>query len=147
MRQAVRGPHGYGALPVRQLAAAIVRGAGTNRQAEVALIREWLQGFTQFVRDPIGLEWVMTPMAQLEALDQHGIIQGDCDDVAVLGAALGMAIGLRARFITIGNARQFVHVFAVLGDPSGRQWWELDITRPMQNIPTALTQQTLPIEV
>ncbi len=144
MRRAVR--QDYGSLPVRQLATAIVAGAGSQRQAEVALIRRWLEGHTEFVRDPIGLEWVQTPLAQLEALGSLGTIRGDCDDVAVLGAALGMAVGLRARFITLGNAQQFVHVFTVLGDPSGRQWWELDITRPQQNIPANLTHQ-LPIEV
>lgn len=145
MRRAVR--QDYGTLPVRQLATTIVAGAGADRQAEVALIRRWLEGHSEFVRDPIGLEWVQTPLAQLEALAILGVVQGDCDDVAVLGAALGMAVGLRARFITIGSARAFVHVFTVLGDPTGRQWWELDITRPMQNIPAELMQQTLPIEV
>lgn len=142
MRRAVRSD--YATAPIRQLAGRIAGGSPTLHGRAVA-IRNWLERTVQFQRDPAGLEWVMTPLAQLEILRDTATIRGDCDDVAVLGAALGMAIGLRAKFITIGARPQFVHVFTVLGD--GHHWWELDITRPWQTIPAALTEQRLATEV
>jgi len=132
---------------VRITAVAIVRTAGSSPEASAALIRAWLDEHTTFVRDPNGLELVTTPDRQLRQIAAMGAAPGDCDDVAVLGAALGLAVGLRARFAVVGRAQGFEHVFTALGDPAGRQWWELDITRPAQDIPVALMQRTLSVEV
>lgn len=143
MRRIVRAE--YFAPIVRLTAENIVRGAGAERRGQVGLLRSWLIEHTRFVRDPIDLERVVTPKVQLARIRATGTALGDCDDVAVLAAALGMAVGLRARFVVIGRApHRFEHVFTVLGD--GRRWWELDITRSEQGIPATMTN-SLTVEV
>lgn len=132
---------------VRETAVGIARSSGPDAQAQAALIRQWLEEHTTFVRDPRTIELLTAPAYQLTTIRTIGTSHGDCDDVAMLGAALGLAIGLRARFVALGRVPSFEHVFTALGDPSGRHWWELDITRRHQAIPRELQANVLTVEV
>jgi hypothetical protein len=130
MRQLVRAEY---ALPlVRETAAAIVRGTGTDSAEQIELIRRWLSQHVGFLRDPYQTEALHTPVGMLTLLGSRGWLEVDCDDVAILGAALGMAVGLRARFILLGREGQYEHVWTELADPNTADWRELDITRPYQ---------------
>lgn len=62
---------------------------------------------------------------------------GDCDDVATLGASIALALGIRARFVTVGPPGSgFIHVYAeIMCCPSGG-WTELDTTRDVQGLPS-----------
>jgi transglutaminase-like putative cysteine protease len=92
----------------------------------------WLGERFQFVRDPVDVELLHEPRYMLDAITSRGFFQGDCDDAAVLGAALGKAIGLRARLRAIGfdKVGPFSHVIADVRTPRG--WVQLDVTRPAQ---------------
>lgn len=119
-------------------ARAIVRGVPESAALERAHeIRQYLGSRVAFALDPVNLELVWRPRAMLEDIAARGFAEGDCDDVAVLGAALGEAIGLPARFVVYGFASPFApftHVFTeLLAGPAG--WVDLDTTRPQQ--PTA----------
>ena len=94
-------------------------------------IRTWLADHFQFESDPRGVELVASPRYMLEQIARRYYVQGDCDDAAVLGAALGKAVGLKAQFVIVGFNRQgapFSHVFAILRGSS--RWFSLDVTRP-----------------
>ncbi len=95
-------------------------------------LREWLAGRFQFVRDPLGVELLHTPRLMVQTIATRGVFAGDCDDAAILGAALGKAVGLRARLRAIGFRRggPLVHVIADVRTPRG--WADLDVTRPAQ---------------
>lgn len=117
---------------VRLTAVAIVRDCGgRNADCQARAIRQYLDDHLSFIRDPAGLELFHTPEWQLLQIAKKAYIAVDCDDVAILGAALGKAIGLRARFVVIGFQGlrgPFSHIWAeLLGDRG--QWRELDITR------------------
>lgn len=130
MRQLVRDQY---TLPlIRETAAAIVRGTGTDAELQVERIRAWLARHVGFLRDPYEVEGLHTPEAMLTLLGARGFLEVDCDDVAILGAALGMAIGLPARFVLIGAGGGYEHVWTELADPNTGEWRELDITRPYQ---------------
>jgi transglutaminase-like putative cysteine protease len=96
------------------------------------LIRRWLDEHLRFVPDPRGVELVVTPEVLLEQIERGYYTQGDCDDAAVLGAALAKAIGLRARFVVLGFLERqgpWRHVYAAVQvGPS--VWVDLDVTRP-----------------
>lgn len=95
-------------------------------------IREFLVAHVVFNPDPVGHELLRTPMYLLKQIQRDGYTWGDCDDVATLGATLGMSAGLPARFVLLGfrpNA-PFSHVFTELDTPQG--WLELDTTAPTQ---------------
>lgn len=98
-------------------------------------IREWMQRHYRFVRDPVGVELLRDPEYQLGQWMQRGYIAGDCDDAAVLGAALGKAVGLVASFYAVGFSPRgpLVHVYTVLTPPNQRgigSGVDLDVTRP-----------------
>lgn len=101
-------------------------------------IRAWLARNFHFVRDPIGVELVRDPQYQLMQFYNNGYITGDCDDAAVLGAALGKANGIGARFVAVGfqPGGPLLHVYTVLtgrrdgGMGSLASGVDLDVTRP-----------------
>lgn len=96
-------------------------------------IRSWMADHFVFINDPTGVELLSTPVYMLATIQQRGFAQGDCDDAAILAAALGKAVGLRARFVLAGfegPRGPFRHVFAAL---KGRQvWYGMDVTKPQR---------------
>lgn len=122
---------------VRQTAIDITFGMGTNPTAQARTIREWLSQSILFQRDPYGVEALHAPDAILRSVLTRGTASLDCDDVAVLAAALGLSLGLAARYVAVGfnspNA-PFRHVWAELADPRRPAWIECDITRPAQGL-------------
>jgi hypothetical protein len=119
---------------VRSVSTAIAHGTGTDAARQIAIIRKWLRRNVAFIRDPLPAELLHEPEAMLLELGRNRRLAVDCDDVAILAAALGMSIGLRARFVAVGHSGGWDHVFAELSDPDVDDWRELDITRPFQGI-------------
>lgn len=97
-------------------------------------IRDFLAEKVRFAPDPLGLELLKTPAYMIQSIEAQGWVAGDCDDVATLGAALGMAIGMPARFVLVGfdPIQTYGHVWTDLLTPDG--WAELDTTRGDQDI-------------
>jgi transglutaminase-like putative cysteine protease len=116
-------------------------------------IRGWMQRNFHFVRDPVGVELLRDPVYLLQQWQQTGRIFGDCDDAAVLGAALGKANGIGARFVAVGfqAGGPLLHVFTVLtgkrdsGMGSLGAGVDLDITRPA--LTTARIQRKVELSV
>ena len=115
-----------------QLASDIVAGAVGGQAGQAAAIRDWTDRAVIFQPDPHGVETVRTVREMLASVATRGAAQIDCDDVSVLTAALGKAVGLRARFVVFGFGDRwapFEHVFTQLGTGGGG-WAEMDVTRP-----------------
>lgn len=112
-------------------AAAIVADvSGRDSFAQVARIADWVRAHTAFLRDPRPIEVLRGPVYMLEDIARDGVAQGDCDDVAMLAAALAQAIGIPARFIAEGYVPggPLAHVYTVLQTPAG--WLAIDTQRP-----------------
>ncbi len=130
----------------RQLAAS----AGDRDPFRQALaVRQFLARVWRFVDDPPDRELLRDPDAMMHEYFELGAIMGDCDEAAVLGAALGKAIGMEATFTVLsfpveGGGDQFGHVFTSLLTPDGKTL-ELDVTRPAGPVPQAI--RTLSVEV
>lgn len=124
---------------VRLTAAQIVAGiSGQDGVEQAQAIRDWLDSHTDFLRDPDGVEMLHGPVWQVNQIRTHGTEQVDCDDVAMLGAALGKAIGLRARFVVVGfdsPRAAYRHVWAELSPRGNVKWVDMDVTRPSQGLP------------
>lgn len=97
---------------------------------KIWLIRDWLSGHTKWVPDPLEAEYLVPPRALLDRIHSSGIAAGDCDDIAMLGAALLRAVGIRGRLRAVSFApfKNFQHVFAEGFD--GLHWRDLDVSRP-----------------
>ncbi len=108
----------------------IVQFAGPKNQIEQANeIRNYLLDHTQFMRDPRGVELIHTPEKQIRTIDQRYYIQIDCDDFAVLAAALGKAVGIRAKFVILkfmSKSAPFAHVYTIL-DVGKKKWFPIDL--------------------
>ena len=114
--------------------------------AHARAIREYLAEHLQFAQDPRGQETLATPRYLLTKITNSYVVQGDCDDAAVLGAALAKAVGLRARFIILAFYDQrapFTHVYTVVKGRTG--WLDLDTTRAPNS--TAPVSKTYDVEV
>lgn len=109
--------------------------AGRDELETAANIRRFIARRVRFEFDPPGVELIRTPELLLHTVDCRGRAVGDCDDVAVLAAALGLARGLEAAYILLGftDAEPYEHVYTELRTPAG--WVELDTTRPAQMPP------------
>lgn len=117
----------------------------------VGTLRAWLGRRVRFTPDAwishaMGLgnvpEFLTAPLYMVRQIREQGYAVGDCDDVAILGAALGRATGYQARFRVMafgGPGDPFLHVFTELRD--GRHWRELDTTKPEQELPPQVTRE------
>jgi len=138
---------------VRDLALSITRGIpGRVGVAQAVAIRNWLAINVDFTRDPSGAELLYTPERLVRILTERGPpLRIDCDDVAVLAAALGASVGLRSRFQLVGflfPRAPFRHVWAELASPSGDQRWvQQDVTRASQSLPSGAVQRRWTVKV
>ena len=117
---------------VRLTAVEIVAGlGGRDGVTQASAIRDWVEDHVEFVRDPDRGEMLHGPVWQINQIRQHDVVYVDCDDVAMLAAALGRAIGLRARFVVVAFGRNapYRHVWTELAPPNKNVWIDVDITR------------------
>lgn len=108
---------------IRQLALSIVQPVpNKDSTGEIRMVYGWVKQNIKFRG-----EWDETVQAP-EVTIKFGA--GDCDDHAVLIAALLEAIGYQTRFKTVGVAGEyeFTHVYAEALNPDTGQWTALDTT-------------------
>lgn len=117
----------------RQYARHIMGGSGSPI-ARAQLLKAWLTPRYRFEPDPLELEVISAPDLQLCRFQVDGFVSGDCDDLAVLVAALGILAGLRPRFVVIAleTGGPFEHVWTELWD--GMRWLDYDLVAVVQGI-------------
>lgn len=110
-------------------AVSIVRENGLSGRDTVGIyhaLREWLAGCVDFLPDPlVDGDVLRTPEYVLEEVARHGVARIDCDDCAMLAAALSKAVGIPARFRVLGFPA-WAHVYTEMLTAEG--WAELDVT-------------------
>lgn len=107
---------------LRQLAKAIVQSCQSkNNTCEIKRLHAYVSNKIRYVRDVQGVETVQDPEVTLR--DKAG----DCDDQAVLIAALLCSIGHPVRFVAVGfRPGQFAHVYTET--PIGADWVAVETT-------------------
>ncbi len=133
---------------VRDMAAKIMRPDKLKPSLSIYVLRDWLRVVMRFVRDPGTAEALTDPVALVQRIAANGFAIGDCDDVALLAAAMALSVGFRVRFVVVGfhgtaplaggldSADPFLHIWAEVAPPTGTLvWTEMDTTRPMQRVP------------
>ncbi len=116
---------------IRELALKITRGIRKNSntglpdlrntgQVAEALYR-WMTRNINYVRDPWNIERIQSPDVTLRQK------AGDCDDHAILSAALLQSLGIQTGFrIVSRTGRTYDHIYTVFRSPSG--WKSFDTT-------------------
>lgn len=91
---------------------------------ELRAIHRFVRDSIRYVRDVTDVETLHTPDVTLAQA------AGDCDDKAVLVAALLESIGHPTRFVAVGNNESdFIHVFVESKIGSG--WIPIETTEPV----------------
>lgn len=118
---------------VLERAAAVVQGVpGRSAELQYRAIRDFLAYHLVYLYDPETMELLREPRYLLDRMSLTGRAEGDCDDVAMLGATLGLAVGRPARLVAVGfqgPQGPYSHVYAELFIDG--QWREVDTTRPI----------------
>jgi len=130
---------GKGDMKVRDLVEQICSTLQQGDYAsEVLACYYWVCQHVRYLRDPHGLEFVKEPARTLESRS------GDCDDIAVLLAAMTMACGNRCRFVLVGfkSGGEPSHVYVEVLTPHGPV--ALD---PVANRETAAMQAKVQVRV
>ena len=132
-RNAARSP------VTRAVALQIVAASPTPASRAVA-IRDYLLEHWSFIPDPVDIaggggriELLREPVLQLRRITLAYMAEGDCDDAAMLAAALALAAGLKVRYRVVafaGPMAPFVHVVTDVQVPGA--WVPLDVTRQLQ---------------
>lgn len=124
---------------VRETAVGIVAGMPVSQHP--LLIAQWVDQRTSFVRDPIGVEALHEPSLMIDMIEKTGVAGVDCDDVAILSAALGMSVGVPAGFVVLafGTSSHYQHVFTVLGSRNGG-YVAVDPTRNAQGFSAVVSR-------
>lgn len=122
--------------PLLRAAAAPILGVGTVRD-QVGALRRWLLRAIRFQHDPDGIELLKAPAYQLASIEDASDGRGDCDEIAMLGAALAIAGGMKARFVVLRFDPQgpYEHVYTEVQTPAG--WAELDTSKELQRLPAS----------
>lgn len=150
MRRLVNGREGIHNPTVVEFAQMLTStGAARDYSRMARTIQSWLADHVQFVADAAGTEQLRTPYYSVLFYERNGVLRGDCDDVAVLGAALGKAVGLAAMFVAVAFDHPathglYSHVFTVLLTPDGEEV-TLDVTRPAAPAPPVLRTLTMTV--
>lgn len=104
--------------------------------ARVERVFRFVSTRLRYTYDPPGLEWFKTPAAALREISLVGTFAGDCDDAAVLLAALLRGVGVPTRFVVMSQrADGDLHHIYVEAAVGGR-WLALDPIVPATAIGT-----------
>lgn len=88
---------------VRALALKIIEHSGIKSHdflEECRAIAQFVQKYVRYVRDPAGIEQLHDPIYMIKNI-QAGVAQGDCDDQALLLAALLLSVGAQPFFTIV----------------------------------------------
>jgi len=134
---------------VRQTSVSIIE-AKNPEWSQARALSWWMAGRTTFLPDPTYGEALHDPRWVLDKILTTGRASVDCDDVAMLAAAMGLSIGLRARFVVVAfNSPQspYSHIWTELGDPRRGGWLPVDPTRPAQGLASARISRAFRVDV
>ncbi len=122
MSRASMGQFGAGSPRIIDLARDIVAGVPERDQfGEVEAVHRFVMLHLRYVRDPLWYEAITMP--ETLAFERQ---QGDCDDHAVLEAALLGSLGIQTRFVTYAFKGSPTMSHVALQAKVGNKWIPLD---------------------
>lgn len=134
MCAAAAGPYGAGSHFVTWKTRHVLDVRSADHPAKV--ICDWVNEHIGYAANPAEAEVFLSPEEMMREVDTHYECNGDADDTATLIAAMGLSVGLDARFVLVRfEGRPFAtHVFAQLKKPD-EEWPTTPIT---ERYPTAV---------
>lgn len=125
MRRAVMGARGERSVKVRSFCEDIIRRLQPkDYMGEILALRYAVAEFSRYTNDPVSTEWVKDPERQVDEIRATGRTVVDCDEEALLLAALWRQVGREVEWVTVGFGQPGVysHVFARAKEPKSGKW-------------------------
>lgn len=72
-----------------------------DRSGQVRAVTSFMADNVRYVRDPLGIEYVRSPLAMLDEYEKFGMANGDCDDQVLLSGSMLNSIGFAVRPVGI----------------------------------------------
>lgn len=109
----------FGQMPeVRQAAIDIIGDAGNHDQRrQAAALLGFVRYRVRFTLDPIGSEFIISPLRMLADIRRRGFAYGDCDDHVLLLGSLAASLGIPSRAVGVyisGASKRFDHVINLM---------------------------------
>jgi len=98
---------------IREFAISLLKGLRNNDQlGQANRLIDFVRKNLTYVRDPVGSEYIISPVRLLQQYQTNSYMAGDCDDhVLLLNALLGaVGISTKAVGVKFGNTDKFNHV-------------------------------------
>jgi len=118
---------------VRHMSVDLVRSVYASHYADVVWgLKNFFMRHFRFIDEPD--EMIAAPSRLLRAIREAGAAWGDCDDAAVLAAAMLYSLGFGVRFRAVIEQPDgsFGHVFAEYKAPDSSLWLIFDPTVPFR---------------
>lgn len=100
---------------IRECTVYLLTGLNNNDiLGQVNRVVNFVKSHVTYVRDPVGSEYVVSPVRMLESYRSYGYMAGDCDDhVMLLNSMLG-SIGIQTKFLGVkfGDSPVYNHVIS-----------------------------------
>jgi transglutaminase-like putative cysteine protease len=129
MRRAILGPRGERSVVLHQLTEHVVRLLQPkDYQSEILGVRNFVAEHVRYKNDPLTTEWVSDPERVASQVLTYGRATADCDDIALIMAAMLRQVGRVVEWVTVGFGRpnNFSHVFARVQEPKSQRWIVVD---------------------
>lgn len=130
IHQSSRNPY------IREWAGNIISRVEVNNKAQEAeAVYNFVRDNLRYTKDPLGYEYIQTPIVLLESIGQYRSGQGerpvgDCDDCTVLSLSLLKSIGFNTaiKVVSFRENKKYGHVYGMV--QIGHDWVPIDCVRP-----------------
>lgn len=113
---------------IRAFALRVIGNMGhDDRRRQLDAITNFVVKNVLYVRDPIGVEYILTPDRMIKEYEMTGVIRGDCDDHTILANTLLQSVGFETRPIGVKVFRSDVydHTISEIKMDNGK-WYTFD---------------------
>lgn len=96
-----------------------------DKESQIEILTDFVKDNMVYMRDPLGVEYVTSPVQHIRRYMEHGYTTGDCDDHALLLNTFLSAMGMKTRFVGVklNSATRFNHVISCVKNPD---WIDID---------------------
>lgn len=98
--------------------------------AQFLAVTDWMIKYTVYQADPVGIEYVRSPVQMMKDFQATGAARGDCDDLVLLVCSLFRSLGFQTKVaaLKINGSSIYNHVAAEV--KLGNDWKWLDFCKP-----------------
>lgn len=99
------------------------------------IITDFVRDYLVYVPDPVGTEYVISPVVLLQRITANGRAAGDCDDHVLLFNAMALSVGFEVRVagVHLNNLEMWDHVISQVYHD--HEWRDIDLCLKRAEIP------------